>query len=171
MAPSSAPWREHSGGAEEVEDLAEELDDLGERLAQVERLTSMLTPEFTFSLQRKLQDAFGTIGDRMAAIDQTLLTDTQKRSVGAAVCIQAAARGRLRRNLYRHARNAVTSWRSRELSDVGAPIVAWVRRREGINEQIDEMCARAAAPLAAPCRPVPPRAAWGRAAPLVWGLT
>ena len=45
--------------------LQEEIDDLADRLAQVERVTSMLTPEYTASLQRKLQSSFTTIGDRV----------------------------------------------------------------------------------------------------------
>ena len=69
----------------------------------------------------------------------TLLTESQKRSVVAAIQIQAVARGFIQRQLYRHAKEAIRSWRSRELAEVGAPIVAWLRRRETVNEQIDEL--------------------------------
>ena len=77
------------GGGEELIELSDEIDDLAERLAQVERLTSMLTPEYTHSLQKKLQSSFSTIEDRMLEIDGTLLTEAQKRCGNAC---HAAAR-------------------------------------------------------------------------------
>ena len=49
---------------EELVKLADEMEDLAERLAQVERVTQMLTPEYTHSLQKKLHSSFTSIEDR-----------------------------------------------------------------------------------------------------------
>ena len=104
--------------------MTDEIDDLSERLAQVERVTSMLTPEYTHSLQMKLQSSFTSIGDRMTEIDGTLLTEAQKRQVLASVHLQAVARGFIQRVTYRSALLAVRSWRSRELGGI-AVRVGW----------------------------------------------
>lgn len=138
----AAPLKDPLGGREGDENmgaLADEVDDLAERLAQVERVTSMLTPEYTNALQRKLQASFSTIGDRMNEVDGVLLTEAQKRRVAAALHIQAVARGFIKRLGYRAALSAIRAWRSRELAEMGAPVVAWLRKREGVNEQIDDL--------------------------------
>ena len=45
---------------EELSSLVDEIDDLSDRLAQIERVTMLLTPEYTHSLQRKLQSSFAS---------------------------------------------------------------------------------------------------------------
>jgi hypothetical protein len=137
--PSAAAAAAADADEADASQLQDELDDLADRLAQVERVTSMLTPEYTASLQRKLQASFSSIGERMLDIDSTLLTEAQKRSVAAAVAIQAASRGLTARVRYRLAQLTIRSWRSRELADVAAPIVAWIRRRETVDEKISQL--------------------------------
>ena len=122
-----------------AEALQDEIDDLADRLAQVERVTSMLTPGYTAGLQRQLQASFSTIGERMVDIDTTLLTDAQKRAVAAAVVIQSGAR-----------MNSARSSGSAELHQVvevararrvAAPIVAGFD-----SETIDESTTRMGGP-------------------------
>ena len=122
-----------------AEALQDEIDDLADRLAQVERVTSMLTPGYTAGLQRQLQASFSTIGERMVDIDTTLLTDAQKRAVAAAVVIQSGARMMSARMRFKEAQSCIKSWRSRELAEVAAPIVAWLRQRETIDESIGNL--------------------------------
>jgi len=135
-ATPSGVGRGGSSGKEFV-GLSDEIDELADRLAQVERLTSMLNPEYTHTLQRKLKASFHHIDGQMGTIDQTLLTEQQKRAHAAATSIQARIRAFICRQRYTHARTAMLSWRSRELSGVGARIVAWLRRREQIEEVIE----------------------------------
>ena len=64
------------------------MGDLALRLAQIERVTAMLTPEYTWNLQSKLQTTFSSIHARVCEIDESLLTDGQKREDTAAATLQ-----------------------------------------------------------------------------------
>ncbi|KAL1528329.1 hypothetical protein AB1Y20_009683 [Prymnesium parvum] len=110
--------------------------ELTERMREIERVTSMLHPSCTAQLQDRLRTSFEGIAHRLRSLDETLQTEQQKRASRAAIVLCAAARGFLVRRLWRAARGALFSWRSRELVRVGQKLLKWVRRREVIEDQI-----------------------------------
>ena len=52
---------------------------------------------------------------------------------------QARIRCFIRRVRYKMALAALRAWRSRELSEVAAPLMAWLRRREDLQGRLDEL--------------------------------
>ena len=122
----------------ELVQLSDGIDDISERLAQVERVTAMLTPEYTVALQGKLQASFKQISETIKIVDDELQDEGQKRQMAAATTLQARMRCFLLRRRFVRCSAAIRAWRSRELQDVSAPLVSWLRQREAIEEAVEQ---------------------------------
>ena len=116
--------------------LSDEVDEISERLAQVERVTSMMTPAYTVELQKRLKQSFQRIDEVLGHTDVLLLTEQQKRQVQAATAIQARIRTFVLRKRYVRGAHALRTWASRELQEVCAQLVALLRKCEQQDETV-----------------------------------
>ena len=125
------------GGGEDprAAELRESVERLAAQLQRMEGLTSLLHADYTASLQGKLSRSFGHIAEHVAELDDTFLSEQQKRQRAAALRLVAACRGFLARRHWKRARAALHSWRSRELMPAQLAAVSWLRRREDLESR------------------------------------
>lgn len=134
-----------SGAAEEraardaatIAELRATVDDLRARLDGLEGLLRSVNLEFTLNTQRRLQDSFMSITNKLEKLDEHLLTEGQKAEVRAATLLTAAARGFVARARYRRASGALGAWRKRALQSTSNQLIAWLIRNRRIKQRLD----------------------------------